>query len=472
MKFKIFLSSPRREFENERKYLKTEIEKDSTLNKFFKVFSFEESSASGDTPVEKYSHEVVNSEIYIGLIGSDYGSILESGISATEYEYDLFNKSHNEAYIFVKNREERDKKVYEFIDKVKVEHSYQTFNDLYELLDKVRESLCVFLEKNLINYRAFDSQILLDSSCDDVDMEAIEIFFSLCENKSIEDLKDSKGVDHMLATINAGEFHKGEFKLNVAGALFFAKDISKFNIPHEVKMVHFQDERGLKKFEKHVSNESLVKILKDCEEFFHKHTRHVSEVKGFHRHTIDEYPFNAIREALVNALAHRDYTISSASINFYIYPDRIEVKSPGCLKYPLNISNFEENEPIHRNINICNIFSNTIYMEHVGRGIKQMKDLMKNHGLDEPEFFENNDFFKVVFKSDYILNQSYGLNDRQIRFLRSEKSEMTISQYQKMFDVSRNTAIRDLDKLIDNNFVIKYRKGRINVFKVIRSTTK
>ncbi len=397
---------------------------------------------------------------------------MESGISPTEYEYDLFNKAHNDALIFIKNREERDQKVQDFIARISEEHSYQTFNDLYELLDEVKRSLCDFLEKNLINYRAYDSELLLDSSCDDVDMEAVEIFFRACENQSIKELKDSKGIDHMLATINAGEFHKEEFKLNVAGALFFAKDISKFNISHEVKMVHFQDERGLKKFEKHVSNESLVKILKDCEEFFHKHTRHVSEVNGFHRHTIDEYPFNAIREALVNALAHRDYTISSASINFYIYPDRIEVKSPGRLKYPLNISNFEENEPIHRNINICNIFSNTIYMEHVGRGIKQMKDLMKNHGLDEPEFFENNDFFKVVFKSNYILNQAHGLNDRQIRFLRCEKSEITISQYQKMFDVSRNTAIRDLDKLIDNNFVIKCKKGRINVFKIITGVAK
>lgn len=144
MKFKIFLSSPRREFENERKYVKTEIEKDYTLNKFFEVFTFEETSASGKNPVELYSHEVVNSDIYIGLIGSDYGSVLESGISATEYEYDLFNKAHNEAYLYVKNREERDEKVHAFIEKVKDEHSYQTFDDIYELFEEVRRSLCIF----------------------------------------------------------------------------------------------------------------------------------------------------------------------------------------------------------------------------------------------------------------------------------------------------------------------------------------
>ncbi len=467
MKFKIFLSSNQQEFENEREFVKREIEQDYVLNRFFEVFSFEETSASGKTPVELYSHEVVNSDVYIGLIGSDYGNISESGISATEYEYNLFNKAHNDVLIFLKDVKFREDNVNTFIEKIKDEHSYQTFKDKYELYFEVRRSLCDFLEKNLINYRAYDSELLLDSSCDDVDMEAVEMFFNSVDYSPIKNLRDEKGLVNALSTINAGEYYDGEFKLNVAGALFFAKDLSKFNIPHEVKMVHFFDDSGFKKFEKNVSNTSLIKVLKECEEFFFKHTRHISEVKGFHRYTSHEYPFNAIREALVNALAHRDYTIPSASVNFYIYPDRIEVKSPGRLKYPLNIYNFEENEPIHRNANICNIFSNTIYMEHVGRGIKQMRDLMKNHGLDEPDFFENNDFFKVVFKSNYILNYSNGLNDRQIKFLRSEKSQITISQYQKMFNVSRNTAIRDLNKLEEENFVIKSKNGRINIFKII-----
>lgn len=466
MKFKIFLSSVRNEFENERVYLKRKIENNFVLNRFFEVFTFEETSASGKNPVELYSHEVVNSDIYIGLIGSDYGSVLESGISATEYEYDLFNKAHNDALIFIKNRETRDEEVHAFIDKID-EHSYKTFNDLFELYHEVKRSLCNFLEKNLINYRAYDSQLLLDSSCDDVDMDAVEKFFKRADYEPIKELRDEKGLVNVLSTLNAGEFHKGEFKLNIAGALFFAKDISKFKIAHEIKMVHFLDESGFKKFEKNISNKPLLNALQDCEEFFYKHTRHISEVKGFYRHTTYEYPFNAIREALVNALAHRDYTITSSSITFYIYPNRIEIKSPGRLKYPLNISNFDKNEPIHRNSAICNIFSNTCYMEHIGRGIKQMRDSMKNHGLDEPEFIESGGFFKVIFKSNYILNQSSNLNERQILFLRSEKPEITILEYQKMFDVSRNTAIRDLNNLIDENFIIKSKKGKNNIYKKI-----
>ena len=467
MKFKIFLSSPRREFENERKFVKTEIEKDYTLNNFFEVFSFEETSASGKPPVELYSHEVTNSDIYIGLIGSDYGSILESGISPTEYEYDLFNKAHNDALIFIKNRDKRDQKVHDFIAKISDEHSYQTFNDLYELLEEVKRSLCDFLEKNLINYRAYDSELLLDSSCDDVDMEAVEIFFRKCKNKSLKEFKESNGLDQMLATINAGEFHKGEFKLNVAGALFFAKDISKFNIPHEVKMVHFYNDYDLSHFKKLDSNKSILKLLKDAEDFFDRSIMQVSHIKGFNRITRNQYPFEAVREALVNAIAHRDYTITTAPITFYIYQNRIVIKSPGRLEYPLKASELGKHKVIHRNVNICNIFSNTRYMEHIGTGIRRMRNSMIDYGLQEPEFVENGEFFEVTFDGNQYLAGNYELNDRQEALLASDISEITISEYERMFGVSNNTARRDLNKLLEYHLVNVHKKGTSNVFKLI-----
>ena len=467
MKFKIFLSSNFREFENERKYVKTEIEKDFTLNKFFEVFSFEETSASGKNPVELYSHEVVNSNIYIGLVGSDYGNILESGISPTEYEYDLFNKAHNDALIFIKNRENRDENVRAFIDKIKDEHNYQTFDDLYELYDGVRRSLVDFLEKNLINYRAYDSELLLESSCDDVDMEAVEIFFRVCDNNALKELKDSKGLDYMLSTINAGEFHEGEFKLNVAGALFFAKDSSKFNIAHEVKIVKFYDEGDSNKFDKLILNKSFLELIEDAEKFFHKHTRHFSEIIGFKRETINEYPVKAIREALVNALAHRDYTITSAPITFYMYPNRIEIKSPGRLKYPLRLSDIDNAEPIHRNRTICDIFANTKYMEHIGTGIKRMRNAMKDNGLKEPEFFEIGEYFSVIFRRNYLSNELNDLNKRQLSFLDSDVNEITIVDYEKLFSISKNTARKDLIQLVELNLFYKSKKGKSVVFKRI-----
>ena len=183
----------------------------------------------------------------------------------------------------------------------------------------------------------------------------------------------------------------------------------------------------------------------------------MSQIKGFKRETIQEYPFEAIREALVNALAHRDYTVTTAPITFYIYNDRIEIKSPGRLVYPLTVNDLEENDPIHRNETICNIFAKTTYMEHVGTGIKRMKDAMRLNGLEEPEFIESEGFFKVIFRSN---ERQKGLNERQKQFLRlNDISEITIKDYMDMFGVVRNTATKDLMELADLGIVDKIRDG-------------
>lgn len=464
MKYKIFVSSVRREFEQERKFIKQEIENDYILNRFFDVFLFEELSASGSSPITLYSEEVINSDIYIGLIGSDYGSILESGISPTELEYDLYNKTHNDALIYIKEVDFRDDKTKEFIEKIGT-HSYKRFKNRYDLIELIKKSLADFIDKNLINYRAFDYEILPESSCDDVDMDALDLFFNVLEYEPNEKIRDEKGLKKVLSTIHAGEYEKREFRLNTAGALFFAKDISKFNISHQVKMVRFFDDEGINTFEKAEYNLSFLKLLKEAELFFNKTLTNISQIKGFERKTIQDYPFEAIREALVNALAHRDYTITSAPITFYIYNDRIEITSPGRLVYPLKISDLEKNEPIHRNEAICNIFSKTRYMEHVGTGIKRMKDAMRAHGLDEPEFAEIGEFFKVTFRAN---DEHNGLNDRQKEFLRfNDKSEITIKEYMAIFDIVRNTATKDLNELVDKKMLQKIKNGKQIIYKKI-----
>lgn len=463
MKYKIFLSSTQQEFQNERLFIKQEIENDYILNRFFEVFAFEKSSASEKSPQELYSQEVVDSDIYIGLIGSDYGNVLESGISPTELEYDLFNKAHNDAYIFMKKTEFRDEKTLQFVNKIRNERSYQRFNNRYELFSQIRKSLGDFLNKNLKNYKAFDSEIISNSSCDDVDIESVELFFNALEYEPLLKIRDDKSLTNVLSTINAGDWENGEFKLNNSGALFFAKDVSKFNIPHEVKMVRFFDFDGVKTFQKTFVNTSILKILKEAELFFYKTVNNVSEVKGFKRETTYEYPFSAIREALVNALVHRDYTIDTASITFYIYPDRIEIKSPGRLVYPLKISELEDNKPIHRNETLARIFSKTKYMEHVGTGIKRMKDEMRKSGLEEPQFIESGEFFIVVFRN----NVNNNLNTRQRIFLKSNIDKITTVEYMEMFEISRNTATKDLNQLIEGNYIDKKKNGRTIFYKTI-----
>ena len=96
-------------------------------------------------------------------------------------------------------------------------------------------------------------------------------------------------------------------------------------------------------------------------------------------------------------------------------------------------------------------------MEHVGTGIKRMKDAMRLNDLEEPEFIESEGFFKVIFRSNEKVN---GLNSRQKQFLRmKDVGEITIKEYMNMFDVVRNTATKDLNDLVDMKIVDKIKDG-------------
>jgi ATP-dependent DNA helicase RecG len=210
-------------------------------------------------------------------------------------------------------------------------------------------------------------------------------------------------------------------------------------------------------------------MLKNAESFFKRNTRVANKIIGFKRHNIPEYPFEAIREAIINAIAHRDYNFIESPITFFIYPDRIEVISPGSLIPPVEIKNLGETVA-HRNTEICRLLEKTDFMEQIGTGIPRMKESMKNHGLKKPEFFEGKDFFEVTFRGpkDKILDliqdnenvidlkQEYGLNQRQIKAieLMNNKGKLfTIKEYMKFFSISRSTATRDLKNLTETNLI-------------------
>jgi len=169
------------------------------------------------------------------------------------------------------------------------------------------------------------------------------------------------------------------------------------------------------------------------------------------------------------SLQASDYSLG-APIMFSIFDDRVEISNPGGLLPGMNINKLDGHHA-SRNQRICEIFHQTKDMEKYGTGIGKMKKLMKKHGLEEPEFSEEGDFFVVKFygPGENILDLvsdipddrmvdliELGLNDRQIQALEmmvNDRKVLTNSLYQKTFEVSRRTATRDLKGLIEVNMV-------------------
>ena len=256
----------------ERNLIKTEIENDLLLNNLFNVYIFERTPASPYSPEELYSEEVLNSDIYIGLIGSNYGSILDSGLSPTETEYELFKSRSNQIYIYVKNVDSRDEKTEKFIEKIREKHTYRKFNNEKELMDEIKKSLMSFIQDIIKESKVpFDIR-LINNLSSDVDMDAYDLFFDCLTNDSIKQLKDMRKPEEVLEIIGAGESSDGVFKLNNTGALFFAKDIEKFDIDYEIKMVYFNSKDRDNIVDMKISKKPILELLKDVYSFFKRNT--------------------------------------------------------------------------------------------------------------------------------------------------------------------------------------------------------
>ena len=109
------------EFKEERKLIKKELENDSKFRNYINVFVFEENQAKSIPPQKNFIDALYSTDIYIGILGSTYGEIKENGLSSTEYEYEIYNSigKKNSSYFFIKDMDEREGKVVEFIEKIK-----------------------------------------------------------------------------------------------------------------------------------------------------------------------------------------------------------------------------------------------------------------------------------------------------------------------------------------------------------------
>ena len=453
---------------------------DPLLKSFVNVFLFEEDVESSSSPLKDiYISEVRNSDIYIGLIGYTYGNITKEGISATELEYNEYKKIKSDYFFYVKNMNKREKKTNEFIKRIQQETTYTTFDTKEELFEEIKRTLMSYMNKRLSS-EPFVETIIKNSSLADIDDTAYNYYFDYLTGNGLKSLKKYRSKVEILQYLKAGILMGDIFHLTNAGALFFSSNIGKYNIEHEIKMVRFEGEDRLIIIDNQETHAPIPILLKEVENFFKRNTKHGVIVKGFESVSIPEYPFEAIREAIVNAIAHRDYTIPGDTITFYIYSNRIEIISPGRSLVPLE--DLGDVSPIHRNESLCNIFRYTNFMEHVGTGILRMKRAMDEEGLRPPEFYNFTNNFRVTFwgrkgieelprqlteDHDFLDLKKMGLKNRQIKALElilNKSKKLNAKIYSDIFNVSQPTASRDLNDMVKRNLITKEKEGKTTYF--------
>jgi ATP-dependent DNA helicase RecG len=148
-------------------------------------------------------------------------------------------------------------------------------------------------------------------------------------------------------------------------------------------------------------NGNIIMLLRDASSFVKNHNRKAWNVEGLQRKEFIDYPEGAVREAIVNALVHRDYGIIGSEIHIDMYDDRLEIVSSGGIGRNIQEIDIDDLVSERRNPIIADMFSQLDYMERRGSGLRRIKDFF----IDESyvEFRSNKHNFFVVMKNQYYI---------------------------------------------------------------------
>ena len=301
--------------------------------------------------------------------------------------------------------------------------------------------------------------IISSATFSDIEVSGVETFKYLAKNR-IPSISKIDSIEKIFANL---ELTTDNGDLTNASVLLFGKRPQKFFISAKTRVGRFKTPTDI--IDTIIAEGNLFKQLDSTIEAIKKHLNVRFEIKGIKREDIWDYPIEALREAVINALIHKDYS-STAEIQIRIYDDKIWIWNPGKLPPELSINDLKkEHSSYPKNPLIANAFYLAGYIERWGSGTRRIVDLCKAQGLPEPEYKEEQGGFSVWFYKDVYTEENLrrmGLNEKQIKAVMyiKEKGKITNKEYQILNSVSDETSRIDLKRLIEKRLIKLIGKGR------------
>ena len=248
-------------------------------------------------------------------------------------------------------------------------------------------------------------------------------------------------------------------QLKFAAVLLFGLNPLKFFSTAYLKIGRFEKSDADLRFQDVVTGNLLDMPDKVLDVLRSKYLTSPITYQGINRVETLEYPEEALREALLNAIVHKDY--AGTQIQLSVYDDRLILWNPGRLPDELNIQMLKGKHPSRpRNKNIAEVFFKAGFIEAWGRGIAKILLSCQQAGIPEPIIEEyaggiQITFLKDIYTAEYL--QQLNLDERLIKALLYVKAQKSITnaQYQKLLEVSKRTASSDLQELTEKGFLIK-----------------
>lgn len=286
-------------------------------------------------------------------------------------------------------------------------------------------------------------------------------FHRFLELADLSKPKDPEGVEKFLINLGVAEKQEGRLYFNNAGVLFFAKTPQRF-IPWSVyTVVLFKDYQGVDIIDRKEIEGSLFEIVESVMNFVKLYAKVAYRFTGeAYRENIYEYPFEAIREAVINSVMHKYYFEHGHNNILRFLPDRIKIEN-----YWLKPKHFVLGKTVfRRNHLIADLFARIHFGEKLGTGFERISDICKAENAPFPEMECDENYFYTTFKQ----NQEYlgiaetekeidlsTLNERQKNALVyiKKSGKITTKEYMNTTKTARRTAIRDLKDMVDKKYL-------------------
>jgi predicted HTH transcriptional regulator len=462
---------------------------------------YEREPASTEQAARECLELLVKCDICLSIIWKEYGSA-PGQISITHQEYREAKKRGLPILVFIKGDANlpREAGTSELLREISADgFKYKRFGNILELQQEVRAALLKVLkdrfaieptsdeneiaDQTLKATSDFEVQALKRLRWDDLDHVTARRLVASAEQKNPQNLADEDVLGNLLARgLIWTDSDTGTHYATAAGIVLLARDPSAV-FPHcRILVDSYRGTEPDGDPQDHTDIRAPMPLaIEQALAFIDRNTRHPMRVIGLNRVRLDEYPAEALREALVNAIAHRDYDDGSRKIMLEVFSDRVVVSSPGLPPPPLTVQKLRTGKykPCSRNPILAQCLSFFHRIEERGSGFRRMHDQMLDHGLDQPRLGTETGYFQVTFPGPgddvkrirvpagstvQIMPPSVEaqLNQRQKKIVARILKEgfVTSGWCRKQFPVAYDTIRRDLLGLMDMDVIEPTGKGR------------
>jgi len=316
---------------------------------------------------------------------------------------------------------------------------------------------------------SWDRLSVTDASLGDIDIEKVKKYIESTRGAGRRKISSTEKPLQVLEKLELIKDRKPTW----AAILLFHKHPQRFLSQAMIHCGKFKEETMV--IDDRMIEGPIIEQIEEAMDFIRKNMNVQFVMTGKPaREEVWDYPLEALREAVINAVCHRDYTAPS-NTEVRIRDDELIVWNPGGLPPGLTVEDLYKPHPsVLRNKGIGGIFYDMGLIEQWGSGIDKMRKACQKAGIPEPKF-EEKQGFRVIFRKDIYTEeylQKIGLNERQtkVMFYVKEKGKITNQEFQKLLNVSKRTATNDLEDLVKRQLFEKVgTRGRGTSYKLKRA---